>query len=196
MREAERHDHLIPSLLGQILSTGNLAVTAGGLTVMIGVSAVTQIPARRVPVAVAQPAALPCSSSDWLSWSAPRCPARPRWPRWPRCAAAPATAWCSAWNYRRSWCPRRQRNAPRSSASSTPSTTPARATRTGPAPGKTAGAGRRAAQPGLPLPAWLPDVVGSFGVQMSENRLGCVAIGSGAPADPDDPVQSGSVTRG
>jgi hypothetical protein len=45
---------VIPSLLSQILATANLAVTAGGLTVMIGMSAVAQLAARRVPVVTTQ----------------------------------------------------------------------------------------------------------------------------------------------
>jgi hypothetical protein len=45
---------VIPSLFGEILATRNLAVTAGALTVMIGMSAVAQLAARRVPIVAAQ----------------------------------------------------------------------------------------------------------------------------------------------
>src|SRR5580700_970434 len=49
---------VIPSLFGEILATRNLAVTAGALTVMIGMSAVAQLAARRVPIVAAQVAGL------------------------------------------------------------------------------------------------------------------------------------------
>lgn len=44
---------VIPTLIGQILRTGNLAVTAGGLTLMIGASAAAQVAAPRLRPATA-----------------------------------------------------------------------------------------------------------------------------------------------
>jgi predicted MFS family arabinose efflux permease len=44
---------VIPALIGQILRTGNLALTAGGLTLMIGASAAAQVAAPRLRPATA-----------------------------------------------------------------------------------------------------------------------------------------------
>jgi MFS family permease len=44
---------VIPALIGQILHTGNLALTAGGLTLMIGASAAAQVAAPRLRPATA-----------------------------------------------------------------------------------------------------------------------------------------------
>jgi hypothetical protein len=44
---------VIPALIGQILRTGNLALTAGGLTLMIGASAAAQLAAPRLRPAIA-----------------------------------------------------------------------------------------------------------------------------------------------
>jgi hypothetical protein len=63
---------VIPALIGQILRTGNLALTAGGLTLMIGDSATAQVAAPRLRPATALVTGLATLAAGLVSRWTPR----------------------------------------------------------------------------------------------------------------------------
>jgi MFS family permease len=120
---------VIPTLIGQILRTGNLALNAGGLTLMIGASAATQIAAPRLRPATALLAGLATLAAGLALLVAASSARSTALVVLAMLASGAAHGLAFAGNLTKVTVTPRPRSAARSSAPSTSSTTPGSACR-------------------------------------------------------------------